>query len=258
MVLAVIIFGLFTYRRGWNRKGSKHSSQVSAELQLKVTPDEILAATNQFNETGYIGGGNLSTVFRGVLADETVVAVKRLAISTPEAGKEEAEKALDAELEFLGHIRHKSLVKVLGYCSSPETKALVLEYMPNGSLNSLLYPPGNEEVNRAFDWGVRFKIAVEVAEGLKYLHAESRRPVVHGDVKPSNVLFDATMGARIADYGIARILNEQGFSPASSPSTVPSSSGTTAHGYTSPGEQPARLLSLIYMHLCESLIFAMP
>jgi LRR receptor-like serine/threonine-protein kinase FLS2 len=228
VALLVIFFLVCVKRKGWSRKGSKHSSQVSAELQLKVTPDEILAATDQFNHAGYIGGGKLSTVYKGVLPDGTPVAVKRLAITSPATGKEEAEKVLDEQLEVLGHIRHKSLVNVLGYCSSPQSKALVMEYMPHGSLESILVQ--SEEVNRAFDWIVRFKVALEVAEGLKHLHSESRRPLVHGDLKPSNILFDANMEARIADHGVGRILTEQGYSPASSPS----SSGNSANGYIAP------------------------
>ncbi|KAG0591646.1 hypothetical protein KC19_1G190200 [Ceratodon purpureus] len=226
VVLISVILFLVYRRKGWN-KGSKHSAQVSAELQLKVAPEEILAATNGFNDASYIGEGKLSVVYRGLLPDQTVVAVKRLAISKATV-TEDAEKALNAELEVLGHIRHRSLVKVLGYCSSPEAKALVLEYMPHGSLAGLLHSPQNEEVNRAFDWTIRFKIAVEIAEGLKYLHAECRNPVVHGDVKPSNILFDANMEARVADFGVKRILAEQGFSSTSSSSTPV----TTAHGYT--------------------------
>lgn len=228
-VLSVVVF-LVSYCKGWN-KGSKHSAQVSNELQLKLTSEEISAATSGFNQASRIGEGKLSTVYRGVLPDETVVAVKRLAISNA-AGKEGAEKALDAELEVLGHIRHRSLVKVLGYCSSPEAKALVLEHMPLGSLAALLHSPQTEEVNRAFDWTIRFKIAAEVAEGLKYLHAESRTPIVHGDVKPSNILFDARMEAKVADFGVKRILTEQGVIPTSSPSTL----AAAAHGYTSSGE----------------------
>jgi LRR receptor-like serine/threonine-protein kinase FLS2 len=228
LVVLVVCF-LVTYCRGWN-KGSRRSAQVSAELQLKLTPEEVLAATRGFSEASFIGEGKLSAVYRGVLADETVVAVKRLVISSNVPGKEE--KALDAELEALGHIRHRSLVKVLGYCAGAEAKALVLEYMPHGSLAGLLYSPQNAELNRAFDWTIRFKIAVEIAEGLKYLHAESRHPVVHGDVKPSNVLFDAKMEAKVADFGVKRIVAEQGFSPAPSPSTPV----TAAHGYTPSGE----------------------
>lgn len=230
VALLVLAFVLVSYCKGWKGKGSKHSAQISAELQLKVTPEEILAATNQFNETGYIGGGKLSTVYRGVLPDQTAVAVKRLAVVSSESENAEARKALDAELEFLGHVRHKSLVKVLGYCSSADTKALVLEYMPHGSLDSFLHPPENEEVHLAFDFTVRLKIALEMAEGLKWLHSESRHPVVHGDVKPSNILFDANMEARIADFGVARVLREQGLIP----TTSTSSSAATANCYTAP------------------------
>lgn len=229
IVLVSVLFYVIACYKGRKGKGSRHSAQVSAELQLKLTLDEILTATNRFSEANYIGAGKVGTVYKGVLPDETVVAVKRLEVTCVE-GKEEADKALDAELEVLGHIRHRSLVRVLGYCSTVDIKALVLDHMPNGSLESLLYSPRDSEVIRAFDWTLRFKIAMEVAEGLRFLHHESSNPIVHGDVKPGNILFDAEMEAKIGDFGVARILTQQGFSSTLSPSTPV----TTAHGYMPP------------------------
>lgn len=220
--------------RGRKRKGSRNSAQISAELQLKLSAEEILTATNRFSNENYIGEGKLSTVYKGVLPDQTVVAVKRLAITSAEG--EDAENKLNAELESLGHIRHRSLVKVLGYCSSPDVKALVLDYMPNGSLESLLHPLQNAEVIQAFDWTARFNIAVEVAEGIRYLHHESRNPVVHGDVKPSNILIDAKMEAKIGDFEVARILTQQRASP--------SMGITTPNGYTPPGKHQQSICSI--------------
>lgn len=234
-------------------KGSKHSSQVSAELQLQLSSEEILTATKGFDDGNRIGIGKLSTVHRGVLPDETVVAVKRLAITKSAPGKElENAPSLDEELETLGHIRHRSLVKVLGYCSTEQIKALVLEYMPNGTLEGLLYPPREAEVVKAVDWNVRFNSAIAIAEGLKFLHHDSRRPVVHGDIKPSNVLFDARMEAKIADYGVARILADQGFGPSASPSASPSGS---AYGYTSPGKTPLQHLCVFFHAISGAVIF---
>lgn len=220
------------------RKSGKHSATVSAELQLKLTPEEILAATGGFNQANFLGAGSVSTVYRGVLRDETVVAVKRLAITTGD-GKPECEILLDIEMETLGHIRHKSLVKVLGYCSSSEIKALVLEYMHNGNLDTLLYPPPHAEVVRLFDWYLRFDAAIGVAKGLKYLHHDCVHPIIHGDVKPSNILFDGRMEARISDFGVARILADQGLGQ----KVGPSASSSTAYGYTPPGENDVFLMT---------------
>lgn len=212
--------------RGTSKSGSKFSASVSDELQLRLSAEEILLATGGFGEANIIGRGLTSTIYRGVYNDVDV-AVKRLTIlpSPPlqqqhqspdvsEAAPADAAAVVDiavepdTELETLASVRHNSLVRVVGYCSSPEIKALVLEYMPNGSLEKLLHPSPGTEVVQTFNWNARLNVAIGVAQGLAYLHHEhaATTPLVHGNVKPSNILFDAKWRARISDFGMSTIL----------------------------------------------------
>ncbi|CAM6038881.1 unnamed protein product [Sphagnum compactum] len=219
--------------RGSSKSGSKFSASVSDELQLRLSAEEILLATGGFGEANIIGRGLTSTIYRGVYNDVDV-AVKRLTIlpspllqqqqqspDVSEAGPADAAAVVDiapaavdvavepdTKLETLASVRHNSLVRVVGYCSSPEIKALVLEYMPNGSLEKLLHPSPGAELVQTFNWNARLNVAIGVAQGLAYLHHEraATTPLVHGNVKPSNILFDAKWRARISDFGMSTIL----------------------------------------------------
>jgi LRR receptor-like serine/threonine-protein kinase FLS2 len=246
--------------RGSSKSGSKFSASVSDELQLRLSAEEILLATGGFGEANIIGRGLTSTIYRGVYNDVDV-AVKRLTIlpSPPlqqqqqqspdvsEAGPADAAAVVDiavepdTELETLASVRHNSLVRVVGYCSSPEIKALVLEYMPNGSLEKLLHPSPGAEVVQTFNWNARLNVAIGVAQGLAYLHHEraATTPLVHGNVKPSNILFDAKWSARISDFGMSTIL-----APGAG-----ASGG--ASGYIPPGKkEPILTISVIQPSSC--------
>ncbi|KAG0627992.1 hypothetical protein M758_2G242300 [Ceratodon purpureus] len=206
--LAVVVIMYLCCRRHYGGK-ARSSASVSAELDVKLTPEEVRGATQNFNNRNYVGVGSMSTVYRGVLPDATVVAVKRLGIQPGEVN-EPGEKVLGEGLANLAQVRDWTLVKVVGYCCSPDVKALVIEYMPNGTLNNLMYPPRDAQVVREFNWTHRFNAAIAVAQGLKYLHHDCRTSTVHGDLKPSNILFSAFMEARIADFGVKRLLASHG------------------------------------------------
>ena len=110
------------------------------------------------------------------------------------------------EIQSLGQIRHRNLIKVLGYWSNHvDTNILILEYMVNGNLDDLLHP--KTDYNKMIlPWEKRWKVAMEVARGLYYLHHECHSPIVHCDIKPSNILFNVDMEARISDFGLAKII----------------------------------------------------
>ncbi|KAJ0470349.1 putative protein kinase RLK-Pelle-LRR-XI-1 family [Helianthus annuus] len=113
------------------------------------------------------------------------------------------DNGFEAEVETLGRIRHKNIVRLWCCCSTKTCELLVYEYMPNGSLGDLLH----STKSRLHDWPIRYKIAVDVAEGLAYLHHDCVPAIVHRDVKSNNILLDGDFGARVADFGVAKLVN---------------------------------------------------
>ena len=220
--VVIVIFMFICCRRSHARK-ARSSASVSAELGFKLTTEEIRSATQNFSDRNYVGVGSMSTVYRGILSDATEVAVKRLGIQPGEIN-EAGEKVLEEGFETLAQPRDWTLVKVIGYCCTPEVKALVMEYMPNGTLSNLMYPLRDNEVVREFNWTHRFNAAISMAQGLKYLHHDCRIPTVHGDLKSSNVMFGQFMEARIADFGVKMLLTSHGLGVGASHAT----------GYTAP------------------------
>lgn len=145
-----------------------------------------------------------------------------------------ANRSFMAECEALRSLRHRNLVPILTACSSIDSegndfKALVYEFMPNGSLDSLLYPKEDTtHTSRYPSLAQRLTIACDIANALEYLHHSSQRPIVHADLKPSNILLDIDMTARISDFGLARFLDN-----VNTTSTV-AVKGTV--GYIAPGD----------------------
>lgn len=142
-----------------------------------------------------------------------------------ERERERETKGVLAEVEVLGNVRHRNIVKLLGCCSSNEETLLLYEYMPNGSLADHLH--GRKEENMLTEWMTRYNIAVGVAQGLCYLHQDCRPAIVHRDVKPSNILLDSDMTARVADFGVAKLIQT---------GSEAMSAVTGSYGYIAPGK----------------------
>lgn len=175
----------------------------SAPLKLqRFSHKELKNATNDFDAANVIGKGGSGTVFRGMLCSGKLIAIKRL-----DALSLQTEREFQNELQILGGLRSPFLVTLLGYCVEKNNRILVYEYMPNRSLQESLFDEGILSLS----WDRRFEIILDVARALEFLHLGCDPPVIHGDVKPSNVLLDFDYRAKISDFGLSRIKVEAEF-----------------------------------------------
>ncbi|GLT93668.1 hypothetical protein SLE2022_114480 [Rubroshorea leprosula] len=182
------------------------SYEVKSFHRISFDQHEILEAMVDKN---IVGHGGCGTVYKIELKSGEVVAVKKLWTvkakdSTPEDGLV-WDKGLKTEVETLGNIRHKNIVKLYSYFSSFDCSLLVYEYMPNGNLWDALR---NGWIH--LDWPTRHQIALGVAQGLAYLHHDLLPPIIHRDIKSTNILLDVNYQPKVADFGIAKVLQARG------------------------------------------------
>ncbi|KAG6426074.1 hypothetical protein SASPL_110288 [Salvia splendens] len=170
------------------RIGGKKVSIAAIEYPLLVT------ATNNFDEANILGEGGLGRVYKAHFNDHFHAAVKKIY-----AGGLEAEREFENEVESLSKIQHQNIVSLLGYCIHGEARFLVYEMMENGSLELHLHGPNKSRLT----WHLRMKIALDVARGLEYLHERCNPPVIHRDLKSSNILLDSNFHAKLSDFGLA-------------------------------------------------------
>ncbi|KAF8035545.1 hypothetical protein BT93_C1545 [Corymbia citriodora subsp. variegata] len=163
-----------------------------------ISYQELCSGTNNFSESNLLGVGSYSSVYKGTLANGMDVAVKVLNLHI-----EGSLRSFDVECEVFRKIQHRNLVKVISTCTNADLRALVLQYVPNGSLEKWLY-------SNNYNLGLhqRVKIMVDVATALDYLHHGQSETVVHCNLKPSNVLLNKDLVAQVCDIGIAKILAE--------------------------------------------------
>ncbi|KAK2970063.1 hypothetical protein RJ640_006536 [Escallonia rubra] len=172
------------------------------ELKIRraqmFTYEELERATAGFVEESQVGKGSFSCVFKGVMKNGTAVAVKK-AIMSPDMKKNS--KEFHTELDLLSRLNHAHLLNLLGYCEEGEERLLVYEFMANGSLYQHLH--GSKALKEQLDWIRRVTIAVQAARGIEYLHGYACPPVIHRDIKSSNILIDEEHNARVADFGLS-------------------------------------------------------
>ncbi|XP_042942100.1 probable LRR receptor-like serine/threonine-protein kinase At3g47570 isoform X2 [Carya illinoinensis] len=209
--LCFLLFSSLLYYLYRRRKLEKKSSSVPSKTDLlsNVSYMELYQLTGGFSPSNLIGSGSFGSVYKGVLHHEgTMVAVKVLNLH-----QKGASESFLSECNVLRNIRHRNLVKVLTCCSSvdhkgDEFKALVFKFMSNGSLEKWLHPDTvSENQSRNLSFLQRLDIAIDVAFALHYLHDHCETPIIHCDLKPSNVLLDNDMVAYISDFGSARLLS---------------------------------------------------
>ncbi|KAL5854014.1 hypothetical protein ACOSQ4_003816 [Xanthoceras sorbifolium] len=197
-VTLIIMMREYRKRRSSQLANDNDIDVLQRAIWRRISYQELVLATEGFGESNLLGRGGFGSVFRGKLLDGMEIAVKVFHVQM-----ERALRSFDVECEVLSGIRHRNLVKIISSCTNEDMKALVLEYMPNGSLARYLYS------NEFFlDILQRLSIQIDVASALEYLHFGYSIPIVHCDIKPSNVLLDQDMVGHLSDFGIAKLLGE--------------------------------------------------
>nr|XP_048320959.1 probable LRR receptor-like serine/threonine-protein kinase At1g53440 isoform X2 [Ziziphus jujuba var. spinosa] len=185
--------------------GNQHENHDVSGIPLQIgrfTLSQMRAATDNFNPVNKIGEGGFGPVYRGVLSDGSLIAVKQRSSRSQQGNRE-----FISEVGIMSGLEHPNLVRLYGCCIEGDQLLLVYEYMENNSLARALF--GNKENPNGLDWPTRKKICLGVAKGLAYLHEESRLTIIHRDVKATNILLDRYLNAKISDFGMAK-LDERG------------------------------------------------
>ncbi|CAN1225729.1 LRR receptor-like serine/threonine-protein kinase GSO1 [Linum grandiflorum] len=203
-------FALFCRRRNEYLRSKSEVSCIyssssfgNAGMKKEIRWDDIMEATNHLSDEFVIGSGGSGTIYRAELASGEMVAVKRV----PWKDELMFNKSFAREVKTLGRIRHRHLVKLVGYCCNRGAgcNLLVYEYMENGSLWDWLH---KQPKKLSLDWEVRLRIAAGLAKGVEYLHHDCVPSIIHRDIKSSNLLLDADMESHLGDFGLAKTVVE--------------------------------------------------
>ncbi|KAM0998030.1 hypothetical protein ACFX13_007949 [Malus domestica] len=191
--MILLIFGILWKRGLLGQQKTLEDDLKGVDLQTgKFTFKQLKDATSNFNKANKIGEGGFGSVYKGILADGTVIAVKQLSSKSKQGNREFVN-----EIGMISALQHLHLVKLHGCCIEGNQLLLVYEYLEN-----------NKESQLKLDWPTRHKICIGTARGLAYLHEESRLKVVHRDIKASNVLLDKNLNPKISDFGLAKLDEE--------------------------------------------------
>lgn len=174
----------------------KLSSYGNGEMAKLFTAEELQRATDNYNRSRFLGQGGYGTVYKGMLPDGTIVAVKK----SKELERNQIETFVN-EVVILSQINHRNIVKLLGCCLETETPLLVYEFIPNGTLSQHIHMKDQES---SLSWENRLRIACEVAGAVAYMHFSASIPIFHRDIKPTNILLDSNFSAKVSDFGTSR------------------------------------------------------
>lgn len=245
LLILVLLFGIPMFcmlrfnSRVRKRLGVASMANLEHEEERKelnyprISLKQLIEATGGFSASNLIGSGRFGKVYKGVLQDNTRIAVKVLNSTTAD----DISGSFKREFQILKKTRHRNLIRIIKICSKPEFQALVLPLMPNGSLERHLYPSSG--LSQWLDLVQLVRICSDVAEGMAYLHHHSPVKVVHCDLKPSNILLDVDMTALVTDFGIARLVqcDESNLSNNSTPLSSTQGLLVGSIGYIAPGMQ---------------------
>ncbi|KAK7244118.1 hypothetical protein RIF29_38936 [Crotalaria pallida] len=202
-VIVAMVFGILWWKGCLGKKNSLAKDIKGLDQQMGLfTLRQIKVATNNFDIANKIGEGGFGPVYKGILLDGTIIAVKQLSSKSKQGNREFLN-----EIGMISALQHPYLVKLYGCCVEGDQLLLVYEYLENNSLARALFGPEEHQIK--LDWPTRHRICVGIARGLTYLHEESRLKVVHRDIKATNVLLDKDLNPKISDFGLAKLDEEE-------------------------------------------------
>ncbi|GLT35489.1 hypothetical protein SLA2020_099380 [Shorea laevis] len=197
---AIISLIIFRRRLKGHHAVSKRCQASRSLLKIagvkSFTYGELALATNNFDIFTQIGQGGYGKVYKGILANGTIVAIKRA-----QEGSLQGEKEFLTEIQLLSRLHHRNLVSLVGYCDEESEQMLVYEYMSNGTLRDHL----SGKIKEPLSFAKRLRIALGSSKGILYLHTEADPPIFHRDIKASNILLDSKLVAKVADFGLSRL-----------------------------------------------------
>ncbi|XP_047966850.1 LRR receptor-like serine/threonine-protein kinase FEI 1 [Salvia hispanica] len=206
LVALMCFWGCYLYKRLGKNEGKGLAVDVSGGASivmfhgdLPYSSKDIIKKLENLNEEHVIGAGGFGTVYKLAMDDGNIFALKRIV-----KVNEGFDRFFERELEILGSIKHKYLVNLRGYCNSPTSKLLIYDFLSGGSLDEALHERADQ-----LDWEVRLNVIMGAAKGLAYLHHDCSPRIIHRDIKSSNILLDGNFDARVSDFGLAKLLEDE-------------------------------------------------